>query len=95
MLVTEIVRLVEMAHGVLDKNSKTDQIYLVSMASWIKGRKKKLREVGRLVPPADDDDDIVDNISMRDEIVGSKRERPINDYQFPDATDETIEGTQV
>ena len=77
-LVTEIIRLVEMAHRILDKNTKLDQQYLISMAAWIESRKKKLRQVGRLMTPANDDEDIIDNIPLRDEIVGRKRERPID-----------------
>ena len=78
-MVAEIIRLVEMAHKVLDKNIKADQQYLISMAAWIENRKKKLRQVGRLVTPADDDEDIVDNIPSKDDIIGRKRERPSDD----------------
>ena len=78
-LVAETIRLVEMAHGALDKNNKQDQQYLTSMALWIESRKKQMRRTGRLVSLADDDEDIIDNIPPKEEIVGRKRERPIDD----------------
>ena len=78
-IVTEIIRLVTMAHKELDKNDKGDQTFLSSLAAWIERTKKKLRQVGKVIPPADDDDDIVDNIPNREEIMGRKRERPMDD----------------
>ena len=78
-LVAETIRLVDMVHRKLDKNDKQDHQYLTTMATWIENKKKQMRRTARLVPLADDDEEVIDNMPTREEIVGRKRERVIDD----------------
>ena len=83
-LVDEIVRMVTMAHKVLDKNDKRDQKALNGLARWIEMRTTMMRDVGLILPLADDDDDMLDNIPTKDDITGRKRDRSMD--QSDDST---------